>query len=222
MRPNLALRSLLALLLTVLSGASRANESPLEAAAEAAHFGKRTVHRGHHYALALPSLTTASGVAYRFAFDDSAIYTLSAANQLDYNKLPGFSDCGSIDLAQNGAMFGWRWNPATQRVQISAYANAGGRHQYWENHPSSVKLVELDPKEFLAFAPLHYAIEIQGGDYTFRVWGTLPGGRVIDASSRLQRGCSDRPRRLKLGSTLYFGGTQTAPHDVSGWVLDER
>jgi hypothetical protein len=30
-------------------------------------------------------------------------------DQLDWNKLPGVSDCGQLDLAQDGFMFAWRW-----------------------------------------------------------------------------------------------------------------
>jgi hypothetical protein len=181
-------------------------------------FSKQIVSRGNHYSSAFPWITTASGLSYQFAFNSTARYNLNNVDQYDWNKLPGMGDCGSIALSRNGAMFGWRWNVLTQRLEISAYANRFGQHQYWDNNQSSVQLIELEMADVQDFAPLRFDIQIQDDRYLFRVSGRLPNGRVIDAQSTLARGCESRPNRFKNGSNFYFGGTSVAPANTSGYV----
>ncbi len=46
---------------------------------------------------------------WNISFDSSAIYkTVDSVNQLDINKLIGWSDCGSNHM-ENSIRFGWRW-----------------------------------------------------------------------------------------------------------------
>jgi len=194
------------------------SDAELDALARKSGFGKQTVFKGNHYSSAFPWITTASGLSYQFAFNSTARYNLNNVDQYDWNKLPGMGDCGSIALSRNGAMFGWRWNVLTQRVEISAYANRFGHHQYWDNNQNSVQLVELEMTDIQEFAPLRFDIQIQGSRYLFTVSGRLPNGRVINAQSTLARGCESRPNRFKNGSNFYFGGTSVAPASTSGYV----
>jgi hypothetical protein len=53
------------------------------------------------------------GRDYELVLDPSAIYELTDPvqpdDQFDWNKLPGLSDCHTVDLAVDGIMLGWRW-----------------------------------------------------------------------------------------------------------------
>ncbi len=61
------------------------------------------------------------------------MYTLTAPvqpnDQLDWNKLPGISDCDQLDLSVDGVMFGWRWRLDTSPkvLEITAYATTRAR-----------------------------------------------------------------------------------------------
>ena len=82
----------------------------------------------------LLGFTRQSGRTYHLIFDASARYVLTnptePEDQLDWNKLPGLSDCApNYDLAVDGLMFGWRWRTdLTPRVlEVTAYANDARR-----------------------------------------------------------------------------------------------
>lgn len=98
---------------------------------------------------------------YDFVLTPSTEYQLTSPtqpeDQFDWNKLPGFSDCGDFDLARNGAMFGWRWRLDTdpQRLELVPYANADGVHQY-----PQAALVTLSRDDLAAKESLRYSIEI--------------------------------------------------------------
>lgn len=201
-----------------LAAQSKMSDTQLDAIAKTAGFSKQTVLKGMHNAILWPWLTKSSGLSYLFAFNGTANYTVAAEDQGDYNKLPGMGDCGSLDIARNGAMFGWRWNKTTNTLQISPYANAFGVHQYKESHPTQVAMVELEMADIQSYAPLRYDIQIDGAKYLFTISGTLPSGRIINAKSTLPRGCDAGATRLKNGSHFYFGGTRTAPVNTSGYM----
>lgn len=154
---------------------------------------------------------------YRFAFDTSAEYAMTTAwmkdpaDQADWNKLPGFSDCGNISLAKNGAMFGWRWNVEKEVLEVTAYWNNDGRHL-----TTPEPLFTLTRAELATGAPLLYRVAAERNQYTFSVTGTV-GGRTINASATGTRACPGRTR-LKWNSGLYFGGTSTAPHTINGRI----
>ncbi len=194
------------------------SDAQLDSTAKASGYSKQTVLKGMHNAILWPWSTRSSSLSYQFAFNSTARYTIASADQLDFNKLPGVADCGSVDLSRNGVMFGWRWNPTTNTVQISPYANAQGVHEYKDNFPTTVAMVELDMADIQSFAPLKYDIQIEGKKYLFSITGTLPSGRIVNAQSTLPRGCDGSESRFKIGSHFYFGGNQTAPAKTSGYI----
>ena len=165
--------------------------------------------------------TDVSGRDYSFRFNSTASYVLThptqPEDQLDWNKLPGFSDCGTMDLSRNGAMFGWRWRIDTtpKVLEVTAYANNNGTH-LWSMTP----LFTLDAADLTSDAPLRYRVYIDGAQYRFSVSGTVRG-RTINATTTLPRSC---PRTstssLKWASGLYFGGTSTAPSTITGHVSE--
>ncbi len=169
----------------------------------------------------LRGFQTIDGRDYRFAFNPSAAYVLTEptepGDQLDWNKLPGLSDCGTIDLAIDGAMFGWRWRVDLDPpvLEVTAYANATGVHQ-WPPDP----LVTLTAGELALDAPLRYRVWPDGDVFRFAITGDL-GGRPVDVQASLPRACPATPALdFKWASGLYFGGTSVAPSRITGHVAE--
>jgi hypothetical protein len=164
-----------------------------------------------------------AGRDYFFVFDSSAIYTITMPvqpdDQLDWNKLPGLSDCGQSDLSVEGVMFGWRWRLDTTPnvLEVTAYANDSSMHLT----PTTV-LFTLDADDLASETPLHYRFWIQGSTYQFAVTGAIRG-RAIDATASLPRTCGDAsPGALteQWAAGFYFGGTSTAPSTITGRVFE--
>ncbi len=169
----------------------------------------------------LSLFTTVAGRDYRFRFNPSAMYVITRPtqpeDQLDWNKLPGLSDCGTLDLSVNGAMFGWRWRTdrTPQVLEVTAYANNHSRH-LWSVSP----LFSLDAADLAADAPLRYKVWLDGSLYRFAVTGTVRG-RVINVETTLPRACAaTNATSLKWASGLYFGGTSTAPSKITGSIAE--
>lgn len=162
-----------------------------------------------------------SSRTYQLAFNGTARYVLTNPtqphDQLDWNKTPGFSDCGDFDLARNGAMFGWRWRTDTtpRRLELVPYANNDGVHLYPET-----ALVSLSSEDLDAAAPLRYSIAIDGNLYRFSISGTVRG-RAIAETATLPRACpGTAPTTGKWMAGLYFGGTSVAPSTIHAYVLE--
>ena len=179
-----------------------------------------TVSRGSQAAAPLAGPSIASSRRYHFLFDATAAYVLTnptqPEDQFDWNKLPGLSDCGNVDLSQNGWMFGWRWRTDTtpRRLEITAYANNDGTHL-----TPSAPLVTLTQAQLDQPVPLWFELAISADRqrYEFRVAG--PGSR--SASATLPRQCpSSSPTTLKWASGFYFGGTSVAPGPITGWIAE--
>lgn len=159
------------------------------------------------------------GRDYELALDVTAIYELTAptepTDQLDWNKLPGLSDCGEIDLAADGAMFGWRWRIDPPVLEITAYANNAGTHLQTEQ-----PMFTLDADDLAAATPLRYRVSRGSELYAFSVEGTVRG-RAIDATATLPRRCADMPRDpLAWAGAFYFGGTSVAPHLITAQMRE--
>ena len=161
------------------------------------------------------------GRDYLFAFNPSAAYTITnpvePSDQLDWNKLPGLSDCGTVDLSVNGAMFGWRWRlDTTPRVlEVTAYANNNSAH-LWLPQP----LFTMTAEELALDAPLRYRVWLDGNLYRFSVQGML-GARAIDVTATHPRICPNTSTTaLKWAGQFYFGGTSTAPSVITARVSE--
>lgn len=170
----------------------------------------------------LRSLTQVSGRDYRFAFDPSAAYVITAPvepnDQLDWNKLPGLSDCDTIDLSVDGAMFGWRWRVDLDPpvLEVTAYANDAGTHL---TPPGP--LVTLTAADLAAQVPLRYRVWSDGAVYRFAITGALAAG-AVDVATTLPRACPTAAADTwRWASGLYFGGTSTAPSVITGAILEQ-
>lgn len=166
----------------------------------------------------LQGVTDAVGRDYELALDATAIYVLTAPvqpdDQLDWNKLPGLSDCDEVDLAKDGAMFAWRWRPELAVLEITAYANNAGTHLQTD------PLFLLDADDLGADAALRYRVWREPSAYHFDVTGEVRG-RAITATTTLPRRCSETPLDpLAWAGAFYFGGTSTAPHDITARIRE--
>lgn len=168
----------------------------------------------------LRAIVAVGGRDYQFAFDPSAAYVITMPaqpdDQLDWNKLPGLSDCEQPDLSADGAMFGWRWRVDLEPpvLEVTAYANNAGTHL------TTPVLFTLDAAELAAAAPLRYRLFLDGDRYRFTVAGTL-AGRPIDATAELPRRCATAdPLATKWAAGLYFGGTSVAPSRITGRITE--
>ncbi len=166
-------------------------------------------------------VSDAVGGDYELILDPSAIYVLTAPvqpnDQLDWNKLPGLSDCNQTDLAVEGLMFGWRWRIDLQPpvLEIAAYANNASVHL-----TPATPLVVLDAADLEARTPLHYRVWRDTAMYQFAVDGEIRG-RAIAATVTLPRRCTDvELDPLAWASAFYFGGTTTAPHEMTAMIRE--
>lgn len=129
-------------------------------------------------------------------FDNSAMYkNVVTDNQLDINKLYGFSD-NNQEHHINSARIGWRWY--NNQLQLFAYV--------YNNSVQSNK--------FIASVPLNQeincTIKAEGNVYIFTASGvqvTMPRASTTATA---------------VGYQLYpyFGGDEVAPQDIHIWIKD--
>jgi hypothetical protein len=149
------------------------------------------IARGQHYSQQT-SLVSTEYTELRFIvkFDSSAIYnTVTAENQYDINKLYGFSD-NNAHHHEFSARIGWRWSDGALRLFAYIYNNG----------QSSAK--ELGT---ISIGGEHdCAIRVTDHNYVFS---------VNDNTTTMPRHSSTRSA---IGYKLfpYFGGDETAPHDI--------
>lgn len=159
------------------------------------------------------------GRDYELALNPSAIYELTdptqPEDQLDWNKLPGLSDCNTIDLSVDGVMIGWRWRPEVAVLELTAYANNAGVHLT----PSSL-LFTLDAADLAADEPLTYRLWRTTASYEVTVSGSVRG-RTIFAEASLPRRCTEvELDPIAWAGAFYFGGTSVAPHEVTARIRE--
>lgn len=127
-------------------------------------------------------------------FDSSAIYkTAIPLNQFDINKLYGFSDNSAMHH-QFSARFGWRWSDGALR--LFAYVYNEGKVESAE-----ISTVEIGKA-------VQCTLRVKGSRYEFQVGDEIT---TMPRASTTEKG---------KGYLLYpyFGGDETAPHDVRIWI----
>lgn len=160
-------------------------------------FTKYTIRTGKQYCDENTFTSTSySELKFVAKFDSSAIYsTINADNQSDINKLYGFSDNNSTHQ-QFSARFGWRWSDNKLRLFGYVYNN-GVR----------------DSKELGTVAigaENSCSIKINPKSYVF----TLNG--VVDSLPR----ASTTAKATGYKLYPYFGGDETAPHNIYIWIKE--
>jgi hypothetical protein len=160
-------------------------------------FTKYTIRTGQQYCDENTySATSYSELKFIAKFDSSAIYSNSNSyNQLDINKLYGFSDNSSTHQ-QYSARFGWRWSDNALRLFAYVY-NAGVRSS------KELGTVAIGSENSCS-------IKVTQGSYVF----TLNG--IVDSLPR-------SATTVKAGGYKlypYFGGDETAPHNIYIWIKE--
>ena len=130
-------------------------------------------------------------------FDESAAYDLGNNDHYDINKLMGFADANSLHH-ENSARFGWRYAIEKSQVEIFSYVYRNAELYY--EHIADVALHET----------VEYEISITANAYQFTV-GTE--SLFVERDESAGRGVYYR-------LFPYFGGDQTAPHDIHIYIKE--
>lgn len=129
-------------------------------------------------------------------FDSTAIYTtLTPVNQLDINKLFGFSD-NNDDHHQFSARFGWRWSDNS--LQLFGYTYNNGVRAF-----KKLGTVKIGTENYCS-------IQVQGASYIFTL------NDAVDSMAR--KSTTEKAKGYKLYP--YFGGDEPAPHDIHIWIKE--
>lgn len=153
------------------------------------------IPKGKQYCKPMPyTLSDLDSLCFVAEFDSTAIYTThDPENQADINKLYGFSD-NNAGHHLYSARFGWRWYDHS--LQLFAYIYNNGVRS-WR------KLADIAIGE-----KVKCCIKVSGSHYIFEVnvkQTILPRA----STTATARGYLLYP---------YFGGNETAPHDVHIWI----
>jgi len=134
-------------------------------------------------------------LTYQILFTPSCAYTTAQpGNQLDWNKAPGFS---TVFIHRNSIRLGWRYLPAEDKVELGFYGYIQG-----QRIEQALTKVALDTWT---------DIEVRMHD----------GGLAVRAGpNRYERNqslgfSSWFPTPTMVLRTCYFGGDETAPHDMT-------
>jgi hypothetical protein len=189
------------LLLAILSGLlmiSCSKKSDSDPAPDTSFQGKKyVIAQGAHETTNGLVLKTKTVLKFKALFDSSAIYTtVDSTNQTDTNKLYGLSDCGT-DHETNSARFGWRW--VNHHLEIMAYWYVNGVRP----EPIRVDTVALNTVNT-------YSIAFDSDKYVFTVNDT----NVVE----VPKSCNYKGYRYQLYP--YFGGNETAPHEIRIWIQE--
>ena len=148
-----------------------------------------TIREGKHRSTNALNYSKDTVFGWNIEFDSSAIYkTVDSLNQLDINKLIGWSDCGT-DHMDNSIRFGWRW--LDDSLEIHWFKHEQGKFSF-----DLIKRVSLCEEHY-------YELTIFRWDYKLAVDGTYV---------YVPRNCVYDKRRYQLYP--YFGGDEPAPHDI--------
>lgn len=135
-----------------------------------------------------------SRLEFKVRFDSSAIYkTEKTENQGDINKLFGFSDNNAMHH-EFSARFGWRWS--NDSLRLFAYVYNRGVRSYKE-----LGTVEIGKEN-------HCSISLSGNGYNFELNGS--------ETKMLRESTTAKIEGYQLYP--YFGGDESAPHDISIWI----
>lgn len=141
--------------------------------------------------------TSYSELNFIVKFDSTAIYsTVNSENQFDINKLYGFSDNNS-DHQQFSARFGWRWSD--NALHIFGYVYNKGIRIFKE-----LGTINTGTEN-------NCSIKVTPKSYIFLLNG------IVDSLPRMSTTVKATGYKLYP----YFGGDETAPHDIYIQIKEE-
>lgn len=157
-------------------------------------FDKFTIPAGKHYSTYKVELLQSHTLTFEAKFDETAIYTSKIEeNQWDTNKLFGFSDC-TDNHHDNSARFGWRW--LNEQIEILAYCYVDGERIIEYVGATQPNMINK------------YEIQLLNDTYRFVMDTT-----IVDVNR--SKPCDKGVYYLLFP---YFGGDETAPHDVNIYI----
>lgn len=134
-------------------------------------------------------------LSYDVIFDETAVYqTTDERHQADVNKLFGFSECNSLH-EENSSRFGWRWY--NDQLEIFGFLHLDG-----DIVVSPVGVVELNKA-------YRYNLYLMDDHYEFEIEG------ITDTPVKMDRSHLVCNKGVYYRLWPYFGGDETAPHDIS-------
>lgn len=159
-----------------------------------------TISKGNHYAdgIHLGLHFGATSVKKTVWFDSSCYYNLGGPDQLDINKLYGFSE-GFHHC--NSARFGWRCDVDAGMIQLHGYVYRDGKRvNEWDTN-TLIQTVKFERM-------IETQIEIKHDYYLFK---------VKDGNFSTVKAIARGRHCFPVGYELfpYFGGNMCAPHDMS-------
>ena len=189
---------LLGVVLFVLASCHKSIETTIVPVKEASSFEHYRILRGEHYSKqGTYAKVDYTELRFMVKFDSSAIYkTLNPDNQYDINKLYGFSD-NDAHHHEFSARIGWRWSKEALRLFGYIYNNG---------IVSSEEITTIN-----IGSENDCSIKIGGDSYIFSV-----NGKTI-AMPRTSTGAVAKGYKL----FPYFGGDETAPHDIHIWIKEK-
>ena len=155
------------------------------------------IKKNKHFSAFLPCLTSKDSMTRKVTFTESCRYYLWNENQLDYNKLFGFT-CSLFDSPHsNSIRFGWRYNCLSKKIEVV---------EYWYKNK----------KRHIPENPIPLNI---GTEYIFSIQTTDEGMPLLQVSKEstilmkkvIELNLSKGPKWV-LG--LYFGGNEKSPHEI--------
>ena len=153
---------------------------------------KFTILKGSHYSdqflyKSINFLNLSSILTFKVNFDKSCIYNLNSPDQLDINKLFGFSN--GFNHHKYSARFGW--NSGVDKINIFSYVYDSGKRK-----SNLISKIETDR---------YYKMAIVD-DNTNWIFAIDNYCTMVPKSEK-----------FKIGYKLwpYFGGNNTAPQDLS-------
>lgn len=150
-------------------------------------FKEYNIKKGEHRSGNHFSLTLSTHVEAYVQLTETCNYELNSVDQLDINKIIGLSDAASH--SDSSVRFGWR--SVNNQLEIHAYIRYNGKH-------NSYFLGTVKPDEVF-----YTKIEIYPNEYRLK---------LRNQETRIGRESKYTGVRYKLYP--YFGGNQTAPHDM--------
>lgn len=159
-----------------------------------------TIHKGRHrprfWWLRWPFYFNAQVIECEFIFDFSCVYLLANGDQEDRNKLFGISY--SLSPHKESARVAFRYSPEKRLFIMSGYCYVQGQR------------IMIDLCDVMVNRKYLGRIVVKKGYYQFLIFqkeDMAPMG--IDSVPKWH----NRKFGFKLG--LFFGGNQTAPHDIT-------
>lgn len=124
-------------------------------------------------------------------FDNSAMYNLHSSDQYDVNKLFGFNSCNSLHHS-NSARFGWCYISGDS-IDIYSYVYENSVRYF-----QKIFTVKIGEWNNYKITDNYYAYVFQVNEYTY--------------IHTKEQGCITNYHYMLYP---YFGGNQTAPHDIN-------